>query len=166
MTFRALDHRDGVWRFVGMERPPLRGGQIRIRVVAAGVNRADCLQAQGMYAPPPGASPILGLLRARWKAAKPADAAALASFVSAWQNAVWKFNHAGLLVSRFAKTDGPAAWLEAATPPRGEGSVTARQRSSGSSGASRLSGLPTGATGAGAGSGGSLRAQAVTVVLS
>jgi hypothetical protein len=64
-----------------------------------------------------GASPILDLLRARWKAAKPADAAALASFVSAWQNAVWKFNHAGLIVSRFAKTDGPAAWMEAATPP-------------------------------------------------
>jgi putative PIG3 family NAD(P)H quinone oxidoreductase len=45
------------------ERPdPLAGpGQIRIRVRAAGVNRPDLLQRQGLYPPPPGASDILGL---------------------------------------------------------------------------------------------------------
>jgi putative PIG3 family NAD(P)H quinone oxidoreductase len=43
------------------DRPALLPGSIRIRVAAAGVNRADLLQRQGLYPPPPGASPILGL---------------------------------------------------------------------------------------------------------
>lgn len=45
------------------ERPdPVAGpGQIRIRVRAAGVNRPDLLQRQGLYPPPPGAPDILGL---------------------------------------------------------------------------------------------------------
>ena len=42
-------------------RPPLGPADVRIRVRAAGVNRADLLQRQGLYPPPPGASPILGL---------------------------------------------------------------------------------------------------------
>ncbi|MEM7072800.1 MAG: NAD(P)H-quinone oxidoreductase [Pseudomonadota bacterium] len=36
-------------------------GQILIKVAAAGVNRPDCLQRSGQYAPPQDASPILGL---------------------------------------------------------------------------------------------------------
>src|ERR1700761_4068496 len=36
-------------------------GEVLIRTVAAGVNRADLLQRQGHYPPPPGASPILGM---------------------------------------------------------------------------------------------------------
>jgi putative PIG3 family NAD(P)H quinone oxidoreductase len=36
-------------------------GQILIKVVAAGVNRADVLQAAGKYPPPPGASEIIGM---------------------------------------------------------------------------------------------------------
>lgn len=36
-------------------------GEILIRVCAAGVNRADLLQAAGKYPPPPGASDIIGL---------------------------------------------------------------------------------------------------------
>ncbi len=35
--------------------------EVLIRVHAAGVNRPDVMQRQGLYAPPPGASPILGL---------------------------------------------------------------------------------------------------------
>ena len=35
--------------------------EILIRVEAAGVSRADIMQRQGKYPPPPGASPILGL---------------------------------------------------------------------------------------------------------
>jgi NADPH:quinone reductase len=35
--------------------------EVLIRVAAAGVNRADLLQAEGRYPPPAGASPILGL---------------------------------------------------------------------------------------------------------
>lgn len=44
-----------------VEVPELRPGSVRIRNFAAGVNRADLLQRQGLYPPPPGASPILGL---------------------------------------------------------------------------------------------------------
>jgi len=41
--------------------PALAPDDLRIRVAACAVNRADLLQRQGMYPPPPGASPILGL---------------------------------------------------------------------------------------------------------
>lgn len=41
---------------------PIPGpGEILIDVAAAAVNRADLLQRQGLYSPPPGASSILGL---------------------------------------------------------------------------------------------------------
>lgn len=36
-------------------------GEVLIRVMAAGVNRPDCLQRQGNYMPPPGASDLPGL---------------------------------------------------------------------------------------------------------
>jgi putative PIG3 family NAD(P)H quinone oxidoreductase len=36
-------------------------GEVLIEVAFAGVNRPDCVQRQGLYPPPPGASPILGL---------------------------------------------------------------------------------------------------------
>src|SRR5919197_2823332 len=41
--------------------PALGPADTRIRVYATSVNRADLLQLQGLYPPPPGASPILGL---------------------------------------------------------------------------------------------------------
>jgi NADPH2:quinone reductase len=41
--------------------PVPRAGEVLIRVSHAGVNRPDCLQRAGAYAPPPDASPILGL---------------------------------------------------------------------------------------------------------
>ncbi|MFN8378705.1 MAG: NAD(P)H-quinone oxidoreductase [Anaerolineae bacterium] len=41
--------------------PSPGAGELLVRVHAAGVNRADLLQRMGKYAPPPGASPILGL---------------------------------------------------------------------------------------------------------
>ncbi|HEY1720184.1 MAG TPA: NAD(P)H-quinone oxidoreductase [Magnetospirillaceae bacterium] len=46
-----------------MARPMLKpgGGEVLIKVEAAGVNRPDVLQRLGNYPPPPGASPILGL---------------------------------------------------------------------------------------------------------
>jgi putative PIG3 family NAD(P)H quinone oxidoreductase len=44
-----------------VEPPQLAPDQLRIRVRAAGVNRADLLQRQGHYPPPPGASTILGM---------------------------------------------------------------------------------------------------------
>lgn len=39
----------------------MRPGCLRIRVAATAVNRADLLQRQGLYPPPPGACEILGL---------------------------------------------------------------------------------------------------------
>jgi putative PIG3 family NAD(P)H quinone oxidoreductase len=41
--------------------PAIKPDEILIRVRAAGVNRADLLQRQGFYPPPPGASEILGM---------------------------------------------------------------------------------------------------------
>ncbi len=41
--------------------PRLRPDDVLIRVAFAGVNRPDCLQRAGLYPPPPGASPLLGL---------------------------------------------------------------------------------------------------------
>src|SRR5262245_47921715 len=41
--------------------PAMGDADVRIRVRATAVNRADLLQRQGLYPPPPGASPILGL---------------------------------------------------------------------------------------------------------
>jgi NADPH2:quinone reductase len=43
------------------EVPEPAKGEVLIRVQAAGVNRPDLMQRQGLYPPPPGASPILGL---------------------------------------------------------------------------------------------------------
>src|SRR5918912_515877 len=41
--------------------PVLRPGEVLVDVVATAVNRADLLQREGRYPPPPGASEILGL---------------------------------------------------------------------------------------------------------
>jgi putative PIG3 family NAD(P)H quinone oxidoreductase len=44
-----------------IEKPVPKPGEVLIRVAAAGLNRADLLQAKGMYPPPPGAPSTLGL---------------------------------------------------------------------------------------------------------
>lgn len=43
------------------ERPPISPDEVLVKVQAFGVNRADTLQRQGKYPPPPGESKILGL---------------------------------------------------------------------------------------------------------
>ncbi len=43
------------------DKPAPKAGEVLIRVAAAGLNHADISQAKGMYPPPPGASPILGM---------------------------------------------------------------------------------------------------------
>ena len=48
-------------RWVEVPDPEVGPGEMRIAVAAAGVNRADLLQRQGMYDPPPGTSPVMGL---------------------------------------------------------------------------------------------------------
>ncbi|MBT6504723.1 MAG: NAD(P)H-quinone oxidoreductase, partial [Deltaproteobacteria bacterium] len=44
-----------------MEAPTPLAGEVLIKVAAAGVNRPDVLQRMGLYPPPKGASPTLGL---------------------------------------------------------------------------------------------------------
>ena len=55
-------------------QPTIRDGEVLIRVVAAGVNRADVFQRQGKYPPPPGASDVLGMEVSGTVAAVGADA--------------------------------------------------------------------------------------------
>lgn len=50
-----------VLAFSEVEVPKPGPGEVLIRVAAAGVNRPDVLQRQGLYPPPPEASPLLGL---------------------------------------------------------------------------------------------------------
>lgn len=41
--------------------PQPAAGEVLVRVMAAGINRPDIMQRQGLYPPPPGASPLMGL---------------------------------------------------------------------------------------------------------
>ncbi|HEX9164235.1 MAG TPA: NAD(P)H-quinone oxidoreductase [Thermoanaerobaculia bacterium] len=52
---------ESVMTLAEVERPILGEHDLRIAVSATAVNRADLLQRQGLYPPPPGASEILGL---------------------------------------------------------------------------------------------------------
>jgi putative PIG3 family NAD(P)H quinone oxidoreductase len=52
---------EDVLQLAEVPAPVLGDEDVRIRVRATAVNRADLLQRRGMYAPPPGASGILGL---------------------------------------------------------------------------------------------------------
>ena len=47
---------ESVLRLAEVPAPALAPGCLRIRVAASGVNRADLMQRQGLYPPPPGAS--------------------------------------------------------------------------------------------------------------
>jgi putative PIG3 family NAD(P)H quinone oxidoreductase len=50
-----------VLQLVEVPTPEAGRGEVLVEVTAAGVNRADLLQRQGHYPPPPGASPLIGL---------------------------------------------------------------------------------------------------------
>src|SRR5277367_1653675 len=58
--------------------PAIKPDEILIRVHAAGVNRADILQRQGFYPPPPGASEIIGMECA-------GEVAAVGAAVTGWK---------------------------------------------------------------------------------
>lgn len=64
-TMRFIDHGQGGGPEVLVSRtcpvPTPGEGEILVRVAYAGVNRPEALQRKGLYAPPPGASTILGL---------------------------------------------------------------------------------------------------------
>ncbi|WP_127753986.1 NAD(P)H-quinone oxidoreductase [Devosia sp. 1566] len=63
---------------IQMPLPACGNGDVLIRVAAAGVNGPDLAQRRGVYDPPPGASPLLGLEVA-------GEIAALGADVSGWQ---------------------------------------------------------------------------------
>lgn len=48
-------------KIVEGERPIPQAGEVLVKVAAAGVNRPDIAQRRGVYPPPPGASPVMGL---------------------------------------------------------------------------------------------------------
>jgi len=50
-----------VLQWTEVEDPRPRAGEVLLEVAAAGVNRADMMQRQGFYPPPPGAPPYPGL---------------------------------------------------------------------------------------------------------
>ncbi|MBD1550451.1 zinc-binding dehydrogenase [Pseudomonas typographi] len=58
---KALQGVEGHVEWREHAEPACDVGQVRIRVAAAGVNRADLLQRAGLYPPPPGVTDILGL---------------------------------------------------------------------------------------------------------
>ena len=58
---KALQGIEGQLEWTERAAPACGEGQIRIRVAAAGLNRADLLQRAGHYPPPPGVTDVLGL---------------------------------------------------------------------------------------------------------
>ena len=50
-----------VLRLVAGPVPQPQPDEVLVRVLAAGVNRPDALQRKGLYPPPPGANPVVGL---------------------------------------------------------------------------------------------------------
>ena len=52
---------ESVLKLAEVPDPTIKPDELLIRVRAAGLNRADIMQRQGFYPPPPGASEILGL---------------------------------------------------------------------------------------------------------
>ena len=58
---KALQGVDGHVEWVEQADLTCDVGQVRIRIAAAGLNRADLLQRAGLYPPPPGASKTLGM---------------------------------------------------------------------------------------------------------
>ena len=52
-----------VLRWLEVPDPVPGPGEVVIDIAASGVNRADLMQRQGFYPPPPGAPPYPGLFR-------------------------------------------------------------------------------------------------------
>lgn len=58
---KAIVEHAGGLLWTEVQSPEPGPGEVRIRVHATAANRADLVQRTGLYPPPPGASPILGL---------------------------------------------------------------------------------------------------------
>jgi len=52
---------DGTLRWTEVPEPSLKPTEVKIRIRATALNRADLLQRKGLYPPPPGVTDILGL---------------------------------------------------------------------------------------------------------
>ena len=86
----AIDPDDQSLSIQEDEAPAPGPGELLIEVAAAGLNRADLLQRMGLYPPPAGASPIMGLEVA-------GRVSALGQGVDTWQvgDAVCALTHGG-----------------------------------------------------------------------
>lgn len=58
-AIQVVEDQKLLWQEVATPEP--KENEVQIRVHASAVNRADLLQRQGMYPPPPGASDVMGL---------------------------------------------------------------------------------------------------------
>lgn len=58
-AIRVVEDQKLVWQEVSTPEP--KSNEVQIKVHATAINRADLLQRQGMYPPPPGASDVMGL---------------------------------------------------------------------------------------------------------
>ncbi len=58
---RGLQAEGGTLQWREQPAVELTTGQVRVAIKASGLNRADLLQKGGMYPPPPGVTPVLGL---------------------------------------------------------------------------------------------------------
>jgi NADPH2:quinone reductase len=57
----AISHSSTALNLTDHVTPPIKPDEVLIKVHAAGINRPDIMQRQGLYPPPKGASDILGL---------------------------------------------------------------------------------------------------------
>ncbi len=65
-TMQALTIDGDRLHITALSVPAIAAGEVLIRVAYVGVNRADAMQLAGTYAPPEGASPLLGLEVSGW----------------------------------------------------------------------------------------------------
>lgn len=95
------------------EREAIRSGKKSVEAVAAERKlSAKYLSAVWAMLTGTDSAPLLDDLRAKWKTATAADAAALTTQIGGWQNAVWKFSPVG----HIGKLGGPKAWMEPVDP--------------------------------------------------
>ena len=58
---KAVEVEENTLALIDCPKPEPEPGEVLIKVMATAINRADLAQRNGLYPPPPGASPIMGL---------------------------------------------------------------------------------------------------------
>jgi hypothetical protein len=96
-----------------VERDALQSGKTTITEVAAS-HKLNAKYLATLWARLNGRdrSLVLDEFRARWRNAKPEDAFALASEITAWQKSLWSFSSVGLI----GRAGGPKRWMEPINP--------------------------------------------------